>query len=375
MLRQYMKKKNTTCTVTFIYGVFSVQSAYIYNPKPDVTFRYSEVIGARSPAFAMNLEKINELTAQDMAGVNATILEQLNSDVQLINQLGYYIVSGGGKRIRPMIAVLAARAVGYQENAHVTIAALIEFIHTATLLHDDVVDESDMRRGKATANAAFGNAASVLVGDFIYTRAFQMMTSLGSLKVLEVMSKAVNVIAEGEVLQLMNVNDPDITEENYMRVIYSKTARLFEAAAQCSGILAGCSEEQEKGLQDYGRYLGTAFQLIDDLLDYNADGEQLGKNVGDDLNEGKPTLPLLHAMRHGTPEQAQMIRQAIEQGNGRHLLEPVLEAMNACGSLEWTRQRAEEEADKAIAALQVLPDTPWREALIGLAHIAVQRDR
>lgn len=322
----------------------------------------------------MNLEKINELTAQDMAGVNAAILEQLNSDVQLINQLGYYIVSGGGKRIRPMIAVLAARAVGYEGNAHVTIAALIEFIHTATLLPDDVVDESDMRRGKATANAAFGNAASVLVGDFIYTRAFQMMTSLGSLKVLEVMSEAVNVIAEGEVLQLMNVNDPDITEENYMRVIYSKTARLFEAAAQCSGILAGCTPEEEKGLQDYGRYLGTAFQLIDDLLDYNADGEQLGKNVGDDLNEGKPTLPL-HAMHHGTPEQAQMIRTAIEQGNGRHLLEPVLEAMNACGSLEWTRQRAEEEADKAIAALQVLPDTPWREALIGLAHIAVQRDR
>ena len=315
----------------------------------------------------MNLEKINELTAQDMAGVNAAILEQLNSDVQLINQLGYYIVSGGGKRIRPMIAVLAARAVGYEGNAHVTIAALIE--------HDDVVDESDMRRGKATANAAFGNAASVLVGDFIYTRAFQMMTSLGSLKVLEVMSEAVNVIAEGEVLQLMNVNDPDITEENYMRVIYSKTARLFEAAAQCSGILAGCTPEEEKGLQDYGRYLGTAFQLIDDLLDYNADGEQLGKNIGDDLNEGKPTLPLLHAMHHGTPEQAQMIRTAIEQGNGRHLLEPVLEAMNACGSLEWTRQRAEEEADKAIAALQVLPDTPWREALIGLAHIAVQRDR
>ncbi|ELY3087699.1 octaprenyl diphosphate synthase [Klebsiella aerogenes] len=322
----------------------------------------------------MNLEKINELTAQDMAGVNAAILEQLNSDVQLINQLGYYIVSGGGKRIRPMIAVLAARAVGYQGNAHVNIAALIEFIHTATLLHDDVVDESDMRRGKATANAAFGNAASVLVGDFIYTRAFQMMTRLGSLKVLEVMSEAVNVIAEGEVLQLMNVNDPDITEENYMRVIYSKTARLFEAASQCSGILAGCSAEEEQALQDYGRYLGTAFQLIDDLLDYSSDGERLGKNVGDDLNEGKPTLPLLHAMYHGTPDQAAMIRGAIEQGNGRHLLDAVLETMAACGSLEWTQKRAEEEADKAIAALQVLPDTPWREALIGLAHIAVQRD-
>ncbi|EMR2388224.1 TPA: octaprenyl diphosphate synthase [Klebsiella pneumoniae] len=322
----------------------------------------------------MNLEKINELTAQDMAGVNATILEQLNSDVQLINQLGYYIVSGGGKRIRPMIAVLAARAVGYQGSAHVTIAALIEFIHTATLLHDDVVDESDMRRGKATANAAFGNAASVLVGDFIYTRAFQMMTQLGSLKILEVMSEAVNVIAEGEVLQLMNVNDPDITEENYMRVIYSKTARLFEASSQCAGLLADCTAEEERALQDYGRYLGTAFQLIDDLLDYSSDGERLGKNVGDDLNEGKPTLPLLHAMHHGTPDQSAMIRGAIEQGNGRHLLDAVLETMATCGSLEWTQKRAEEEADKAIAALQILPDTPWREALIGLAHIAVQRD-
>ena len=296
----------------------------------------------------MNLEKINELTAQDMAGVNAVILEQLNSDVQLINQLGYYIVSGGGKRIRPMIAVLAARALGYQGNAHVNIAALIEFIHTATLLHDDVVDESDMRRGKATANAAFGNAASVLVGDFIYTRAFQMMTQLGSLKVLEVMSEAVNVIAEGEVLQLMNCNDPDITEESYMRVIYSKTARLFEAAAQCSGILADATEEQEKALQDYGRYLGTAFQLIDDLLDYSADGQTLGKNVGDDLNEGKPTLPLLHAMRNGNAEQEKMIREAIEQGNGRHLLQPVLDAMAACGSLEWTQLRAEQEADKRL---------------------------
>lgn len=322
----------------------------------------------------MNLEKINELAAQDMAGVNATILEQLTSEVQLINQLGYYIISSGGKRIRPMIAVIAARALGYDGKAHINIAALIEFIHTATLLHDDVVDESDMRRGKATANAEFGNAASVLVGDFIYTRAFQMMTQLGSFKVLEVMSEAVNVIAEGEVLQLMNCNDPNITEESYMRVIYSKTARLFEAASQCAGILAGADEAQEKALQDYGRYLGTAFQLIDDLLDYSADGQTLGKSVGDDLNEGKPTLPLLHAMRNGTPEQSSMIREAIEQGNGRHLLQPVLEAMEACGSLAWTRQRAEEEADKAIAALAVIPDSLYREALIALAHMSVQRD-
>jgi len=322
----------------------------------------------------MNLEQINELTAQDMAAVNETILSQLNSDVSLINQLGYYIISGGGKRIRPMIAILAARALGYQENQHVTIAALIEFIHTATLLHDDVVDESDMRRGKATANAAFGNAASVLVGDFIYTRAFQMMTSLGSLRILALMSEAVNVIAEGEVLQLMNCNDPDITEESYMHVIYSKTARLFEAAAQSSGILAGATAGQEQALQDYGRYLGTAFQLIDDLLDYSADGQTLGKNVGDDLSEGKPTLPLLHAMRHGNAQQTAMIREAIEQGNGRHLLDPVLETMRQCGSLEWTRSRAEQEADKAIAALQALPESPWRSALEALAHMAVQRD-
>ncbi len=273
-----------------------------------------------------------------------------------------------------MIAVLAARALNYTGKQHVTVAALIEFIHTATLLHDDVVDESDMRRGKATANAAFGNAASVLVGDFIYTRAFQMMTSIGSLRVLALMSEAVNVIAEGEVLQLMNCNDPDITEESYMRVIYSKTARLFEAAAQSSAILADATPAQESALQDYGRYIGTAFQLIDDLLDYSADGKTLGKNVGDDLSEGKPTLPLLHAMQNGNAEQAAMIRQAILEGNGRHLLEPVLETMRQCGSLEWTRIRAEQEADKAISALMVLPESPWRSALEALAHMSVQRE-
>ncbi|KAB7895131.1 octaprenyl diphosphate synthase [Rouxiella sp. S1S-2] len=322
----------------------------------------------------MNLEQITDLTEQDMAAVNAAILEQLNSDVTLINQLGYYIISGGGKRIRPMIAVLAARALNYGGDKHVTVAALIEFIHTATLLHDDVVDESNMRRGKATANAAFGNAASVLVGDFIYTRAFQMMTDLESLPVLALMAKAVNVIAEGEVLQLMNCNDPDITEDSYMQVIYSKTARLFEAAAQASAMLAGGSDAQITALQDYGRYLGTAFQLIDDLLDYDADGDTLGKNTGDDLNEGKPTLPLLHAMKHGDAQQSTMIREAIEQGNGRHLLEPVLAAMHQWGSLDYTRQRAEEEADKAISALQVLPESPYRQALEGLAHLAVKRD-
>lgn len=321
----------------------------------------------------MNLDQITELTAHDMADVNAIILEQLNSEAALINQLGHYIISGGGKRIRPMIAVLAARALHYEGDKHVTVAALIEFIHTATLLHDDVVDESDMRRGKATANAAFGNAASVLVGDFIYTRAFQMMTGLESLRVLALMAEAVNVIAEGEVLQLMNCNDPDITIESYMRVIYSKTARLFEAASQSSAILAGATPEQENALRDYGRYLGTAFQLIDDLLDYGADDITLGKNTGDDLNEGKPTLPLLHAMRNGNAQQAAMIREAIIKGNGRHLLEAVLETMRQCGSLEYTRQRAEAEADNAISCLACLAPTPFRHALESLAHLAVQR--
>ena len=321
----------------------------------------------------MNSEQIIALTADDMTAVNQKIQKQLTSDVSLINQLGYYIISGGGKRIRPMIAVLTGRALGYDGDKHIQVAALIEFIHTATLLHDDVVDESDMRRGKQTANEVFGNAASVLVGDFIYTRSFQMMTDLDSMRVLKLMSEATNVIAEGEVLQLMNCNDPDISEADYMQVIYSKTARLFEAASQSAAILAGATPEQEKALQDYGRFLGTAGQLIDDGLDYDADNATLGKNTGDDLDEGKPTLPLLHAMHNGNAEESALIRQAIEQGNGRHLLEQVLATMKRCGSLAYTYARAEEEADKAIAALSALPDSQYKDALAGLAHIAVRR--
>ncbi|MEK8164283.1 octaprenyl diphosphate synthase [Morganella morganii] len=321
----------------------------------------------------MNSEQIIALTADDMTAVNQKIQKQLTSDVSLINQLGYYIISGGGKRIRPMIAVLTGRALGYDGDKHIQVAALIEFIHTATLLHDDVVDESDMRRGKQTANEVFGNAASVLVGDFIYTRSFQMMTDLDSMRVLKLMSEATNVIAEGEVLQLMNCNDPDISEADYMQVIYSKTARLFEAASQSAAILAGATPEQEKALQDYGRFLGTAFQLIDDVLDYDADNATLGKNTRDDLDEGKPTLPLLHAMHNGNAEESALIRQAIEQGNGRHLLEQVLATMKRCGSLAYTYARAEEEADKAIAALSALPDSQYKDALAGLAHIAVRR--
>ncbi|WP_070963171.1 octaprenyl diphosphate synthase [Vibrio sonorensis] len=323
----------------------------------------------------MDFKAIQALTADDMAKVNQIIQSQLNSDVSLINQLGFYIVNSGGKRIRPLLAVLSARALDYKGEHHNTAAAFIEFIHTATLLHDDVVDESDMRRGKATANAAFGNAASVLVGDFIYTRSFQMMTELGSMKILKLMSDAVNVIAEGEVLQLMNCNDPNTTEESYMQVIYSKTARLFEAATQIGAILSDAPNDIEEALQNYGKYLGTAFQLIDDVMDYTSDGDEMGKNVGDDLAEGKPTLPLLHAMHNSAPEQSAMIREAIEKSNGMDKLDPILAVMNEVGSLEYTREKAYQEADKAIEALSVLPNSPYKEALITLAHMSVHRTK
>jgi octaprenyl-diphosphate synthase len=321
-----------------------------------------------------DLKKIQALCAEDMGKVDQLILAQMNSDVVLINQLGHYIISGGGKRIRPMIAVLAARALGYNGTAHITAAAFIEFIHTATLLHDDVVDESDMRRGKETANALFGNAASVLVGDFIYTRAFQLMTSLDSLKILRIMSDATNVIAEGEVLQLMNCNDPNTTEQSYMQVIYSKTARLFEAATQCAAIVTEADEKIENAMRDYGRYLGTAFQLVDDVLDYSADQQSLGKNIGDDLAEGKPTLPLLHAMHNGDPAQQQLIRNVIEQGNGRDQLPQVLNAMQQQGSLDYAMQKAREEAQKAVDALAPLTDNEYKQALISLAYLSVDRN-
>lgn len=323
----------------------------------------------------MDFSAIQTLTSDDMAKVDKTIHAQLNSDVALINQLGFYIIGSGGKRLRPLITLLSARALGYKGDKHITAAAFIEFIHTATLLHDDVVDESDMRRGKETANAAFGNAASVLVGDYIYTRSFQMMTSLGSLRILELMSEAVNVIAEGEVQQLINCNDPSTTEESYMQVIYSKTARLFEAASQLSAILTDASAEVETAMQDYGRFLGTAFQLIDDVLDYTADGKEMGKNVGDDLAEGKPTLPLLYAMQHGNEAQRAMIHEAIEKANGMERLEDILQAMRDTGALEYTTKVAEQEADKAIAALDVLPDSEEKQALVALAHLAVKRNK
>lgn len=321
----------------------------------------------------MDMHAIQLLAEPDMQNVNQNILAQLNSDVALINQLGFYIVQAGGKRIRPLIAVLAARSLGFGGSQAITCATFVEFIHTASLLHDDVVDESDMRRGRATANAEFGNAASVLVGDFIYTRAFQLVAQLESLKILRIMADATNVLAEGEVQQLMNVNDPETSEANYMRVIYSKTARLFEVAGQTAAIVAGATDEQEKALQDYGRYLGTAFQLVDDVLDYSANAKALGKNVGDDLAEGKPTLPLLHAMHHGNTQQAALIREAIEQGGKLEIIDEVLAIMAEHKSLDYAMMRAKQEAQKAVDAIAILPENEYKQALISLAYLSVDR--
>lgn len=322
----------------------------------------------------MNISEIQALANQDMTQVNDLIYSQLQSDVALINQLGIYIVNAGGKRMRPMLSILAANAIGYKGKDHISIAAIVEFIHTATLLHDDVVDESNMRRGRETANALFGNSASVLVGDFLYTRSFQMMVKIKKMRVMEILSDTTNVVAEGEVLQLMNVNDPDTTEESYMQVIYCKTARLFEAATQLAAVIADEDPKIEQALADYGKHLGTAFQLVDDILDYTADAKEMGKNVGDDLAEGKPTLPLLYAMANGNDAQRQLIRDAIEHCNGMEYLDDILAAMKDTGSLEYTQQKAEQEADKAITALSPIPDSHYKEALIALAHIAANRN-
>jgi octaprenyl-diphosphate synthase len=321
----------------------------------------------------MDLKNIQQLSQEDMSSVNDLIYSQLQSDVALINQLGIYIVNGGGKRMRPMLTVLAAQALNYQGKDHISIAAIIEFIHTATLLHDDVVDESNMRRGRETANALFGNSASVLVGDFLYTRSFQMMTKLNNMQIMDILSDATNIVAEGEVLQLMNCNDPDTTEESYLEVIYCKTAKLFEAATRLAAVISNQSNAIENAMLDYGKYLGTAFQLVDDIMDYTADAKAMGKNVGDDLAEGKPTLPLLYAMQHGTPEQTQLIRDAIEHCNGMDNLDAILQAMNDTGSLEYTQKKAEEAADQAITALSIIPDSEHKQALIALAHVAANR--
>ena len=308
----------------------------------------------------------------DMHEVDAVILRRLKSDVALIDQIAHYIISAGGKRIRPMLVLLFSNALGFTGPERFELAATVEFIHTATLLHDDVVDESELRRGRETANALFGNAASVLVGDFVYSRAFQMMVSVNRMRVLEVLADATNVIAEGEVLQLMNMHDPDLAVEDYLRVIRFKTAKLFEASARLGAVLAETTHEVEEACADYGRSLGTAFQLVDDLLDYEGATSQLGKNVGDDLREGKPTLPLLVAMERGTAQERELIRHAIEHGEVARLGD-IVEIVRRTGAIEATRDAARSEADKARESLRLLPASTFREALLELCVRSVDR--
>ncbi len=315
---------------------------------------------------------LREIVADDMRAVDDTIRDRLHSEVALVNQLGNYIIASGGKRLRPMVAILSARAHGYTGDEHIQLAAIVEFIHTATLLHDDVVDASYMRRGRQTANLVWGNQASVLVGDYLYSRAFQMMVELRNMRVMEILAAATNTIAEGEVLQITTCHDPNTTEQRYLEVIRSKTAKLFEAALQVGPVISEGSAEQEENMAAYGRHLGTAFQLIDDALDYSADAEELGKNIGDDLAEGKPTLPLLYTMWHGSQAQSDLIREAIEQG-GLDRLDEVLAAIESTGAIAYTARLAENESRLALAALAKVPPSPYRTALVELAEFAVRR--
>ncbi len=316
---------------------------------------------------------IAETIATDMVAVDSVIRHQLHSDVSLVNQIAEYIIGAGGKRIRPALVLLIANAYSYQGSAHHQLAAVVEFIHTATLLHDDVVDESSMRRGRQTANALFGNAASVLVGDFLYSRAFQMMVSLNNMRVMQILADATNVIAEGEVLQLLNMHDPDVTEERYLEVIRCKTAKLFEAAAELGALVAGAENEQIAHAAEFGRSLGTAFQLIDDVLDYSGNASQIGKNVGDDLREGKPTLPLIYLMKHGTPEQCELVKNCIEQGDEKHFDE-ILSAITSCGALDYTRQEAIKASDRAVMSIASMPNGPYKDSLLQLCAFAVDRN-
>jgi octaprenyl-diphosphate synthase len=320
----------------------------------------------------VSIENLRQLLAADMAAVDQVIRTKLRSEVLLINQVGEYIINSGGKRLRPALVVLSAEAFGYRGKHHHDLAAVVEFIHTATLLHDDVVDESALRRGRETANALFGNSASVLVGDFLYSRAFQMMVEVGQMRVMQTLADATNTIAEGEVLQLLNCHDADVDTANYMRVIHCKTAKLFEAAMRLGAILANASAADEEAAARYGMHLGTAFQLVDDVLDYSADEAQTGKHLGDDLAEGKPTLPLIHAMQHGTPEQATVVRSAIEQGDVAKFAE-VLEIIHATGALDFTRGQALREAELACAAIATLPASKYRQCLLELAQFAATR--
>lgn len=320
----------------------------------------------------MDLSAIRAPVAEDMRAVDALILRRLHSDVALINQIGHYIVNSGGKRLRPLLVLLAARACGYAGGRHTDLAAVVEFIHTATLLHDDVVDGSDLRRNRDTANAVWGNEASVLVGDFLYSRAFEMMVAVEHMRVMDILSHATNRIAEGEVLQLLNSHDPETSEARYMEVIDRKTATLFQAGARLGAVIAEGSREVEDALGAYGLALGIAFQLVDDALDYGEGSAALGKNIGDDLDEGKPTLPVIRAIETGTPEQAATLRKAIEEG-GREQIAAVAAAIAATGAIAYTSQLARAYARQAKESLAALPPSPHREALGALADFAVSR--
>ncbi len=324
-----------------------------------------------SPA-TFDMQAIIDLTQGDMAGVDGVIQTRLQSEVVLINQLGHYIINSGGKRLRPLLVLLTAKAFGYTGTKHIDIAAIIEFIHTATLLHDDVVDGSEMRRGQQTANNIWGNEASVLVGDFLYSRAFEMMVEIKNMRVMEILAHATNTIAEGEVLQLLNCHDADTTEERYLEVIRSKTAKLFEAATQLGAVISNRPEAEETALAAYGMHLGTAFQLVDDVLDYSSSSEEIGKNIGDDLAEGKPTLPLIYAMRHGNSEQAQVIRNAIENG-GREQIDAVIEAVHSTGAIAYTAQLAQDEAKLAVDTITNIAPNEYKDALLLLAEFSVNR--
>ncbi len=320
----------------------------------------------------MDISHIRELIAVDTQTVDQLILKSLQSDVVLINQIGAYIVNSGGKRLRPMIVLLAARACGYEAQKHIDLAAIIEFIHTATLLHDDVVDASELRRNRETANAVWGNEASVLVGDFLYSRSFEMMVDVGQMRVMDILSHATNRIAEGEVLQLLNVHNPEASEHDYMEVIKRKTATLFEAGARLGGVISGATSEQEQAMSDYGLHLGIAFQLVDDALDYNSSNEDIGKNIGDDLAEGKPTLPLIQAMKMANEDQRKRLRAIVEKG-GLDEIDFVMEMIRASDAIEYTQRLARAEAERAKAALEIIPASPYREALAGLADFSVAR--
>ncbi len=308
-----------------------------------------------------------------METVDTVIRSRLNSDVVLIRTIGEYIISAGGKRMRPVLLLLVAQALGYRGSHQHLMAAAVEFIHTATLLHDDVVDESDLRRGRGTANAVFGNAASVLVGDYLYSRAFEMMVDVDSMRIMQIMSGATTVIAEGEVLQLLNIHDPDVSEERYLQVVRFKTAKLFEAAAEAGAVLAGASQAQQEAAAAYGRHIGTAFQLVDDVLDYTGDVGALGKNVGDDLREGKPTLPLIRVLEVGSDAQKKLVREAIEKGEADFDL--VAQAIHDTGALDHARQCAVFEAELARQALEVLPNSDARQSLMDFCAFAINRDR